>query len=321
MEISMYSKASFIFLLITSMLYGAKKDPVMIIRQNGQEFDIVSQAIISEIQNQFTVHQLIVTKKSSVANVSAEIRSVDPKLVVLMDNLPIALYKNYQSGINDSSKYIPSIALMGVLIEETVKNLKNATGISYEIPVITGVMSLQSIVHEEIGKVGIVHREFLNTFIQKNKMFCEKEGVDLVTVSLPDKSNSFKIQSKKALEELITVQGVKVIWMPIDNVLLNQEILNEVWLPIISKHSIAVIVGAEILTHMKFGTIAVLPDHVSLGKQAADLIFEVKENHWKVPSSQVQPPLAVHKVVNYRQMKKLFDVSESALRGIDKIVK
>ena len=266
---------------------------------------------------------MVVTKKTAISDIESEVTSKKPKLAVLMDNLAISLFKKYHSGIRDTSQVLPSVSLMGVLVANAIDGLSNATGISYEVPAVTSILSLRTVLNRQINTVGVVHREFLENFIEVNKAFCKKERIDLIDISLPNKSRNMKYLLRKALAELIETRGIQALWVPNDNLLLQSDYIESVWVPITSQAQIPVIVGVDVFVNpqMNFGTFAVLPDHLSLGNQAAEIIYNIRENNWKVMKSKVEPPLAIYKIINYRQAKKSFGISDETLKSIDKVLK
>ncbi|NLP02814.1 MAG: hypothetical protein GX089_09995 [Fibrobacter sp.] len=304
-------------------MYAYPKDPVLILRGEGQEFRDVLSGLTSEIINDFIIHDMVVTKKTAISDIESEVTSKKPKLAVLMDNLAISLFKKYHSGIRDTSQVLPSVSLMGVLVANAIDGLSNATGISYEVPAVTSILSLRTVLNRQINTVGVVHREFLENFIEVNKAFCKKERIDLIDISLPNKSRNMKYLLRKALAELIETRGIQALWVPNDNLLLQSDYIESVWVPITSQAQIPVIVGVDVFVNpqMNFGTFAVLPDHLSLGNQAAEIIYNIRENNWKVMKSKVEPPLAIYKIINYRQAKKSFGISDETLKSIDKVLK
>jgi hypothetical protein len=210
-----------------------------------------------------------------------------------------------------------------VLIKNAIKGIKNIEGISYEIPVVTSVVSLRSVLGIPMKKVGIIHREFLNDFLTQNKAFCKNEGLEIVNVVLPNKSDDYKSLLKKGLKKLLEENKIDVLWVPNDNAFLKQDIIQGIWVPAAKKYKIPVVVGVEVLVNpqLDFGTFAVLPDHVSLGSQAAVMIYEIMDNDWQCDDQKVDPPLAVYKIINITQAKKNYKVTDENLKTVDKKVK
>jgi hypothetical protein len=299
------------------------KDMILVVRREGKDFEDALKGLMGELKNDFDFKDKIIDKKTEVAELKTEINSVKPQLTVLMDNSAIALYKKYQAELKEGDKIIPSVSIMGVFISDAIKDIKNACGISYEIPVVTSIVSLRSVLGTSMKKVGIIHREFLNDFLTKNKQFCKMEGIEIINVALPNKSDSYQKLLKAGLKTLFEEKNVDVLWIPNDNAFLKPEIIQGVWVPAVKKEKKPVVVGVEVLVkpQLNFGTFAVLPDHVSLGGQAAEMIYDIMDNDWQCEEGQVDPPLAVYKIINLQQAKKNFNVSDEKLKAVDKTVK
>lgn len=309
-------------LLRTSVLFGETKAVVLAIRQNEKEFNEAFLSLKNELSLDFEVKELITGKKTTPEDIRIAMQTVKPRLTVLMDNADIALYRKYQSNLQKTDSVVPSISIMGIMIKDAISGLKNACGISYEIPVVTSVINLRSVIPTPIEKVGIVHREYLSGFIKQNAVFCQREGVDLVTIALPNKSGFYKKMVRSALHQL-GKRNIQALWIPNDNKLLHPEIIRSVWIPVAKKMRIPVIVGIEILVNPKldFGTFAVLPDHAALGKQTAEMVYEIRDNNWQCRHNQVDPPLAIYKIINLRQAARHFKVTEDRLGSVDKKLK
>ena len=72
---------------------------------------------------------------------------------------------------------------------------------------------------------------------------------------------------------------------------------------------------------IRFGTFAVIPDHKSLGMQAAEKVFDIMDNNWQVERSAIDPPTSVYKVMNFKQVKAWYGMREDQLKNVDKMVK
>ena len=292
------------------------------IRPEGKVFEEAYHGLEEELRGGFDMVEHVIDKGYSAEEFAGLIRSRQPKLVVLMDNTAIALIRKYQSTLPNDASLIPSVAIMGVMIRSAIADIRNACGISYEIPIVTSVVSLRSVLGTPIKKVGVVHREFLTDFLERNREFCKREGIEIIGVALPDKSDSYGKQVNKALKELNDME-VDALWVPNDNALLQPDIIKNAWMRMVPKYKLPVIVGVEVLVNpqLNFGTFAVLPDHVSLGSQAAAMIFDIRDNNWIGEEGQVDPPLAIYKIINLPQAKRTFNVSGEKLKSVDKILK
>ncbi len=297
-------------------------DLILTLRQDGEAFDEAYRGLRTELQGACEFKDHIVSPKSTVADFTLRMGRLQPKLVVLMDNTSIALYRKYQETLDKTDPVPPSIAIMSVMVKESLRNLRSISGISYEIPVVTSLVSLRSVLSTDIKKVGIIHREFLSEFLEENRKFCSKEGFEIVSVALPNKQGTTGNALKKALNDL-KKSKIDALWIPNDNALLHPTTIRNIWIPEVHRLKIPVIVSVEVLVNptLNFGTFAVLPDHVSLGGQAAEMILEIIDNNWTIDSMRVEPPLAVYKIINLPQAKRYFHVSDDNLRSIDKKLK
>jgi hypothetical protein len=324
-DYTMTKKSIVVFHLLILLAVSAisAKDVILVIRKDGNDFKDALKGILVELREDFEVRDKVIDKKTEVREIISEMTSVNPRLVVLMDNTSIALYKRYQQGLKDYDPLIPSVSIMGVLVGDAIASLKNASGISYEIPIVTSIVSLRALIKSPMKKVGIIHRDYLTEFLEQNKKYCEMEDIGIIDISLPNKSDKYKTLLKNGLKDLIEQKKVDVLWVPNDNAFLQPEIIKDVWVPTAKKYKIPIIVGVEVLVkpQLGFGTFAVLPDHISLGSQVAEMIYDISENNWKCESNKVDPPLAVYKIINVPQARRNFNVKDEDLGSVDKKVK
>lgn len=264
---------------------AAGEESILIIRSPGTNFDDAAKGIVEELGDNVVVNQVLMNTTITSDSIQSVIARYSPKMVVLMDNKAINIFKEYQWNLPDSAVVIPSISLMAVMIEKAIEGMKNAVGISYEIPIVTSAVNLRAVVKKPMRKIGVIYREFMSDFVCRNAEYCRKEGIELVPVVLPNKSffgYSFRISN--GLKKLFCKEKVDALWIPNDNALLKSGLITDEWAPAINKYEKPAIVGVEALVdpRLNMGTFAVLPDHRSLGNQAAGFILEVKDNGWRI---------------------------------------
>ncbi|MBF0226591.1 MAG: hypothetical protein HQK76_14140 [Desulfobacterales bacterium] len=319
---------SFIFILsfqgIAEEVYA--KDTILIIRADGKDFRLASDGVVSELEDEFSIQELIITEKTGYDELNKNIEKIKPKTVVLMDNNAISLYKKYQSRLSDTDTIIPSVSIMSAFVENAIQGLKKASCILYEVPLVTSIVNLRAVLDMRCNKIGIVHREFMTEFINQNAAYCKREDIEIVSYVLPDKQKGFfssmKSSLKQGLKSLLKRSDIDVIWVPNDNVLVNEEFLVDVWLPMIQEYRKTVIVGVEILVkkELDFGTFAVIPDHFELGVQAAGIIYDFFDNDWNITDNRIDPPRSVFKIINLNQVEHYFKIKEDKLSTMDKII-
>lgn len=314
-----FRKAAALFMIMFSVLWA---DNALIIRSDGDAFTEVSNSIVNDIRNEFNVSEEIIDKVLSIKRMKKLIEVYKPDIVILMNNKAVKSYKEYQQSLPLETPKIPSLSLMTALLSTQIKGVQNAVGISYEVPIVTSVVNLRSILEIENVRIGVVYREFLKDFINENAEYCKKEEVTMVRGFVPTDNANYK-QLLQAGLDLFTSEKHKVnmIWVPNDPVFLAPEIIRDVWLPFSEKYSIPIIVGVESMlkSNVNFGTYAVLPDHIALGNQAAELVRDIRDAGWKVDFTIVEPPISIYQVMNPTKIQKKYNLESEKLE-VDKVI-
>lgn len=313
-----------IFVLITVFSLPCYAiDQVLVIRPDGPNFELALKGMTDELESEFAIRELIVTKTTQVKTIDSSFKIVTPVIVILMDNISITLFKQYQKTLPATTPFVPSISLMGIFVDQAITGLKNATGIVYEIPIVTSAVNLRSIMGVPLKKLGVVHRQFMKSMIDLNSEYCAKEGIEIVSQSIPENSALTKDNLTQALNAVFSQSSIGAVWIPNDNILLKSDLVREVWQPLIARYKKPIIVGLEVLANPQFGlgTFAVSPDHDALGAQAGSLILSIKNNNWQLENGRVVQPISIYKTINLKQAKEFFNVKEDRLQNVDKILK
>lgn len=295
---------------------------ILILRNSGEDFSDVVKGIKYECDEDFLISEVVFKNKKEEVNIERIMLQYKPQMVILLNNYAVNLYKKYQKSLPDTAEVVPSIALMSLYVDRVIKGMKSACGISYEIPLLTSLMSLPKSLRDSISSVGVIYRPFLEEFINQNKKYLEKNKTTLIGKSVNASGKELKKQIKAELKNLHKVDNVDAIWVLNDNILLTSSLIRDVWLPFSYKFKKPIIVGVKVLVRKpaELGTFAVLPDHIEMGSQAADVIYRIMENEGK-PTCVIQPPLSVKKVLNLRKAKKIANINEKDLETIDIVVK
>lgn len=317
--------SAIVFCLLATMVSvtAYAKEPLLIVRTEGKGFEQAVLGLREELEEEFFLNELLIDKRTSMDELAGKMQQIRPRGVILMDNISIFLYKKYQKRLPGSALTVPSVSLMGSFMDLAVKGMRNATGIFYEVPLVTSVVNLRLVLPSvSFDKVGIVHRAFMESSVRINKTYCAKEGVSLVSYQIPDRKN-IESELNRGLKKLSKDRRINALWVPNDNKIVNAELLKSVWIPFAKKFQKPIIVGVEVLVRPQFmfGTFAVIPDHVQIGVQAAQIIFDIMENGWQMEGRQIEPPRSVYKILNLKQAERFFGVDEQHLDNIDKILR
>jgi putative ABC transport system substrate-binding protein len=128
-------------------------------------------------------------------------------------------------------------------------------------------------------------------------------------------------QLRTALQALREQGKIDALWLLNDNGLIHDgAFIAATWRPILQEMNIPLLVGVPNLVDpaQPFGTLSVVPDHESLGLQAANLIFDLADNNWNVGDHPIELPLSVKTVVDVRQVRERFGLRSDALHHVDR---
>ncbi|HEY1533905.1 MAG TPA: hypothetical protein VGF76_07795 [Polyangiaceae bacterium] len=253
------------------------------------------------------------------AAIAEGIRRHQPSGLVLMNNPTVAAYRSLQRT-SAHQTFPPAVIVMTSFLDGRPRQLTEATGISYEIPLITVVTNLRKLIATPIDRIGVVHRASLSGFVRRQAELAHREQTAVVREEVSQAPNASEI--KRALRRL--KQRCDAIWVLNDDRLLTPRLLADGWLHGLNEPPwVPTIVGAASLVSpsQSFGTFAVLPDHTALGAQAANLMLDIADNDWVLPDSgAAQLPLSTTTTVDLTQARERFALRPSALAQVDKVL-
>jgi hypothetical protein len=306
--------------LLATVAFGQESaKSILVLRPAGASFDDAKKGIKETLGSGYDLKEFVMTKESTADEVVKSWKAAAPKAVVAMDNKGVALFREARTKVGDSTT--PVVALMGVRIDAALRGASSSAGINYEIPAVTILVNLRSILPTPLKKAGVVYRASMDDMFQRNAEFCKQENIELVGIKVDDAADA-KSGLEKALKDIAGRTDIDALWVVNDNFFLNAKLIKEVWLPGLSGWKHPVIVGVETLVkpEYKFGTFAVLPDNYALGAQAAGLLQEIEDAGWKVEEVKVDQPLSVIKTLNLRGMKSCCGIQEGKLGEVDKVL-
>ncbi len=306
--------------LISVPVYA--KEAILVIRTEGKDFEQAAKGMRQETEEDFSMTEMLVTRSTAAGELAGKIKENSPDIVVLMDNISISLYKKYQAELPASVSPLPCVALMASFMDIALKGIKNAAGIFYEVPSVTGVVNLRAIMPGvRFRKVGVLFRDFMAESVKTNQVFCEKEQITLTAYPIPSRGD-IASEIKEGLEFLNRKEKIDALWILNDSAMINAELLREVWLPFAAEFEKPIIAGVEVLVQprFRFGTFAVIPDPMELGAQAADMIYNIRKNNWKVNDNEIKQPRSVYKIINMEQAQRLFRIDREQLNNVDKVL-
>lgn len=297
---------------------------VLVLRTEGAKFKETMNGMVEELGGELECDEKLLKPETGVAEIAATVASLRPKAVVLMDNQAIRLYAGVQAAWRDTVPFPPSIALMAVRVDKAIAGMKRVTGIFYEVPGVTILVNLRSLLKEPVRRVGVIHRGAMADFVTESARWCAAENIQLVPYVIPEHGADVAMAVRSGVRKLWRKDDVDALWVLNDNFYLTPEIIAEGWLPALERFEKPVLVGVEnfVSSGIKFGTFAVLPDHYGLGAQAAGLLMRLKEDEWVADDGPaVRHPLAITKLLNLKLARKYSRINEDRLMEIDRVVK
>lgn len=303
---------------------AADGDRILVLRAEGGKFREAMDGLVQELGREIEVEEKLIGPGTGMPEVAAAVAALRPRAVILMDNHAIRLYAELQAGWRDAQAFPPSIALMAVRVDKAILGMKRVTGIFYEVPGVTILVNLRSILDEPVRKVGVIHRGAMEDFVRESARWCAAENIELVPYPIPGQGDDVAKAVRTGVRRLWRKDAVDALWVLNDNFYLTPEIIRDGWLPALERFEKPVLVGVEnfVSTGIKFGTFAVLPDHYGLGAQAAGLVTRLQEDGWKAGDEpSVRQPLAITKLLNLRLARKYSRVNDARLMEIDRVVK
>jgi hypothetical protein len=294
--------------------------PVLVLGPQIPAAHEVVRGLLDELASGYPVVQREITPETPVEALRQIIGDVTPRVLVLLNNPTVRLYRAFQAAEPPETRFPPAIVLMTAFLEQAAAGLRNTTGISYEVPAVTDFVNLRSLLGRPIRRIGVLYRHGFEGFVARQGELAAAEGFTLAGRVLDNGDRSKAV--KRGLRRLLDYDRVDAIWVLNDSALVDPVLLARAWLPVLRHGHVPVLVGVASLVSAKlgFGTFAVLPDHRALGAQAARLIEDLAEANWLVGERRALPPIAVEKVLNLELARTLAPIREEKLREVDRII-
>ena len=306
-------------LLFTTQAKVRNARAILVIMPETRQTKEVWTGLSDELGKEYDLIALRGDPDQVTATIARGIERYRPSGLVLMNNPTVAGYRRYQRQY-PQLRFPPTVIVMSSFLEGRPVQLSAATGISYEVPLITVVTNLRKLIATPIDRVGVIHRPGLRGFVHRQATLAEREQTRVVAEEVSLVPNASEI--KHALRKL--KQKCDVLWVLNDDRLLTPRLIADAWLPGLNEAPwVPSIVGAASLVspERSFGTFAVLPDHTALGSQAATLMLDIADHEWEVSDSeQTQLPLSTTTTVDLPQVKERFQLRKDALSQVDRVL-
>lgn len=297
---------------------AAGRPTVLVLMPDTRQTREVWNGIKDELEGRFTAVVVEVGGDQATTAIAHAMSEHAPACVVLMNNPTVHAYAAYQS-VARLTHYPPAVVVMTSFLDRR-PGIADATGISYEVPLITVVTNLRKLMSSPVERVGVIRRTVLHPFVTRQAELARREQITVVEQAVSTDPNAAEL--KYALREL--KQRCDAVWILNDDHLLSQRLIAEGWLPGLNERPYKpAIVGAASLVSpgQSFGTFAVLPDHTALGVQTANLVFDIADAGFSLEQGdEVALPVSTTTTVDLIQARERFALRNDALEHVDHIL-
>jgi hypothetical protein len=296
------------------------KGTIVVMMPSTSQTQEVWTGLSDELGRDYELVSVRVDSGDDDATVAEALRRHAPRAVVLMNNPTVAAYAEYQrKHVGDA--FPPAIVAMTSFLDGPRASLLQATGVYYEVPLITVVTNLRKLITTPIERIGVVRRSALEAYVRREAELAAHEHIAVVEEHVGPEPNASEL--KRAIRRVR--QRADALWVLNDDRLLTARLIADAWLPGVSERPwIPTLVGAAPLVSPQtpFGTFAVLPDHTALGVQVASLVFDLADSDWTLPpDARAQLPLSTTTSMDLTQAKERFVLRDGALTHVDRILR
>jgi hypothetical protein len=298
---------------------GGSHGTILVFLPETSQTKEVWTGLTDELKRDFELVAVRVDTAADVPIIAQAIEQYTPRGLVLMNNPTVSAYREYQRQTG-GTRFPPATVVMTSFFDEVRQQTLNATGISYEVPLITVMTNLRKLSESPIDRVGVIRRAGLAGFVKRQADLAIREQIVVIEEEVSPSPNASEI--KRALR--LVKERVEAIWVLNDDHLLLPQLISDGWLPGLNERPrVPALVGAASLVSAatSFGTFAVLPDHIALGAQAANLIYEIEESGWVVrPERESLLPLSVTTILDMHQARERVHLRADAGNLVDRIL-
>lgn len=306
---------------LASLPSFSSEGTLVIFQPEGQAFEDVVRGLADDLDGEMDLVKVPAKDDLSVEDVNQALEANNPDALILLGNSALNVYKRYQTKYPTGS-FPPVIATAALFVDQSMVGVKNVSAIRYEVPAVTSLVNVRSMISKPLNKVGVIYRSNLANVVKDYVEYCKSEGIELITAEVPvtsknmpnELSNNITFLLKKKVDALLVLN---------DNRLLTSDNVRRSWLPILKNRRVPVVVGLEPLvsSDLNLGAFAFVPDHYGLGIQTASMVWDLLDNDWEFEETEIQEPLSVKKTVNVHILnRKLIPFSSEQLNSFDTVI-
>lgn len=138
----LYAVVALLLCLMSSSVFA--EATALVLRGKASSFEEVLRGMTDDLEGKIAFVDYVISDGATQKEVDNLIDRNGPNIIVLMGNKAIYYYYRYQIS-HPGMMFPPTIELAALFMDTLMPRLENATGILYEIPVVTSAVNLRSI--------------------------------------------------------------------------------------------------------------------------------------------------------------------------------
>src|SRR5262249_28673937 len=203
-----------------------RRGTILVLMPETVQTKEVWTGLSDEMKRDFQLVAIRVDTAADVMIISDAIQRERPLAMVLMNNPTVSAYREYQRQVG-GTRFPPAAVVMTSFLDDVQHQIINATGISYEVPLITVMTNLRKLSEKPIDRVGVVRRARHANFVQREAELAIREQIVVTEEAVSASPNASEI--KRALWRLKA--RVDALWVLNDDRLLSPGLIADGWLP------------------------------------------------------------------------------------------
>lgn len=294
--------------VLSTQSQAAPKKKILFVRKGGASFEEVTKKMTADMKK-YDVEDFIITDQTPASDFNDKVKSVNPNLMVLMDNRSVDYGIKYNAA---SPKKIPGVGLMGLNLQVVLKDNPNLAGVAFESPAYTLVTQFKHFTEVPIKNVLVFYRKStFSEMVNQGRDQLKMENINLIAVDVEKNG-----KEKEKIAEFLKTEGAKIledrskydaVWCLVDSVILTKDLMVGFWLPVMNANKVPLLTGVEPFVNpaMGFGVFAVTPNLADLAGQAGQIVERILDSNEAPGSIGVEQLISVDKVVNTKKADEL----------------
>jgi putative ABC transport system substrate-binding protein len=294
-------------------------ETVLVLLPDSSESQMSLVGLEEEIGGELRIKTRVVSDDTTVRDLQRYFKETSPSVVVI-DQTTERLYRQFQLSRVGSSGFPATIVLNEESRASVKSGLTNTAALNYGVAGVTCLVNLRSIMKQPLKRVGVIYRGESEAYIRDQKRLAAQEKIELVPRVVS--AHASKAELKGVLQGLINDASVDALWVLNDDALLSPDHLKNSWLPVLERNQKPVVVNSPNLvnSNLRFGVFGVFPDHVAVGSQVANMVFDLRERGWNVEKDSFEEALSVRKVLLWSMAKEHLALKVGALAQLDQVI-